>query len=148
MVTFTSFTKSDKSLVRYNKVNGAVRTVDTHRTEFDDKQYKAFIHRALLTGLEPGQEYGKVFSQKNIFLLIYIIEYQCNTDDHWSDIYRFRAVTNRTDIPIRLAVYGDLGLENEVSTPQLKKDVKQGLYDAIFHIGLSFNIVSPIEHKI
>lgn len=35
----------------------------------------------------------------------------------------------------RLAIYGDLGFQNEQSLPYLTKDVEKDLYDVIFHIG-------------
>ena len=43
----------------------------------------------------------------------------------------------------RFAVYGDMGNENGQSIPRLQKDVEQGLYDAILHVGESklFKIV-------
>lgn len=35
----------------------------------------------------------------------------------------------------KLAIYGDLGFEDNWSLPYLKEDVKNDLYDAIFHVG-------------
>jgi len=59
VVTWTTFTKSKLSTVKYNKVGGLVHTVDAVTTHLIDKNYEAYIHRALLTGLEPGLSYGK-----------------------------------------------------------------------------------------
>ncbi|CAG2111944.1 unnamed protein product [Medioppia subpectinata] len=81
--------------------------------------------RATLTGLRAGVTY----------------EYKCQTDDNWSDVFTFKALSVEADTPLRVAIFGDLGLENGVSTPQLKKDVKKGLYDTIFHIGdIAYNL--------
>jgi hypothetical protein len=59
VVTWTTFTKSKSSSVKYHKVGGQVYTVDAVTTHLIDSNYEAYIHRALLTGLEPGQSYGE-----------------------------------------------------------------------------------------
>ncbi|CAG2165832.1 unnamed protein product, partial [Oppiella nova] len=130
MVTYTTFKKADRSIVRYNRLGGPAFDVNADVTHFKDMKddtmkYEAYIHRVKLTGLQAGVTY----------------EYKCQTDDNWSDVFKFKALGNDSDTPLSVAVYGDLGLENGVSTPQLKKDVKKGLYDTIFHVGdIAYNL--------
>ncbi len=71
-----------------------------------------------------------------IFLKISSTEYQCESDGKYSEVFKFKAISNSSNFSPRLAIYGDLGHENGVSIPQLVTDVKNGLYDAILHIGL------------
>jgi hypothetical protein len=66
-------------------------------------------------------------------------EYKCGSDEEWSEVFKFKAIKSDNFSP-RLAVFGDLGHENGRSIPQLKTDVKNGLYDAILHIGWHFCI--------
>ncbi len=58
VVTWTTFTKGKVSTVKYNKIGGQVNTANAETTHFDDNEYKAYVHRAKLTGLEPGISYG------------------------------------------------------------------------------------------
>jgi hypothetical protein len=118
VVTWTTFTKPKVSTVKYNKIGGQVHTANAETTYFDDTEYKAYIHRAKLTGLEPGISY----------------DYKCGSDEVWSEVFKFKAIKSSNFSP-RLAVFGDLGHENGRSIPQLKADVQSGLYDAILHIG-------------
>ncbi len=70
-----------------------------------------------------------------IFFKISLIEYKCESDGIYSEAFKFKAISNSSNFSPRLAIYGDLGHENGVSIPQLTTDVKNGLYDAILHIG-------------
>jgi hypothetical protein len=125
VVTWTTFTKAKSSTVNYNKIGGQMHSAETVTTHFLDKDYEAYIHRALLTGLEPGLSY----------------EYRCESDGKYSEVFKFKAISDNSNFSPRLAVYGDLGHENGVSIPQLITDVKNGLYDAILHIGdIAYNL--------
>jgi hypothetical protein len=59
IVTWTTSTKAKLSTVNYNKIGGQVHYAEAVTTHFLDKDYEAYIHRALLTGLEPGLSYGE-----------------------------------------------------------------------------------------
>ena len=47
----------------------------------------------------------------------------------------FNATRAREDWSPRLAIYGDLGVNNAQSLSGLQKEVQHGQYDAILHIG-------------
>ncbi|KAI2802316.1 hypothetical protein BLOT_010509 [Blomia tropicalis] len=85
-----------------------------------DLKRKHFIHRALLSSLEPLTRY----------------EYRCGgTDSKWSAIKTFRTISNRTDWNPRIVLYGDLGLFNGVSIPRLRDEIEQDQVDLILHVG-------------
>jgi hypothetical protein len=118
IITWTTVDKSQQ-LVNYNKIGGDVHTVTAVSTHFSDSNgYDVYIHRAKLTNLEPGSYY----------------EYKCG-NTLWSELFKFKTIDTSAHFSPSIAVYGDLGYENGVSIPQLKTDVKNGLYDAILHVG-------------
>jgi len=70
-----------------------------------------------------------------------MVEYSCGTDNGWSEVFKFKAISNAKNFSPRFAIYGDLGYENGVSVTQLKADVKNGLYDVILHVGdIAYNL--------
>ncbi|XP_043246196.1 acid phosphatase type 7-like [Amphibalanus amphitrite] len=78
-----------------------------------------YVHRATLTGLQPNTTYV----------------YQVGSDAGWSELFFFTSMAAGVDWSPRLAVYGDMGSENAQSLPRLQRDVQQGLYDAVLHVG-------------
>ena len=60
VVTYTVFHKTDKSHVKYKRIDGTEYEAEAKVTTFEDEdKYKAYIHRAVLIGLEPDQTYGQ-----------------------------------------------------------------------------------------
>jgi len=54
----------------------------------------------------------------------------------WSETFLFRTLPSGYEWTPRIAIYGDLGFQNEESLPFLSKDVIEGdMYDVIMHIG-------------
>lgn len=49
--------------------------------------------------------------------------------------FTFRTLKTGPSFMPRIAIYGDLGYQNERSLHFLEKDVQDKKYDAIFHIG-------------
>ncbi|XP_062996198.1 acid phosphatase type 7 [Elgaria multicarinata webbii] len=123
MVTWTTFEPAE-SIVIFGLDPGeafthlargnASRFVDggkSHRT--------MFIHRVALQGLVPGQRYA----------------YRCGSNQGWSTSYSFWAVLNGADWSPRLAVFGDMGLQNPQALPRLQRETEMGLYDVVLHVG-------------
>ncbi|CAG0884636.1 unnamed protein product, partial [Darwinula stevensoni] len=97
-------------------------TVTGTRTLFVDpgpKKHSQYIHRVTLTNLLPNTTY----------------DYHCGSVLAWSAGYKFTTFPDGSDWSPRLALFGDLGLINAQSIPQLTKDVRQGMYDAVLHVG-------------
>lgn len=53
----------------------------------------------------------------------------------YSKIFDFRTLPLGQNWLPRLAIYGDFGLTNEESLPNLSKDVEKDMYDLILHVG-------------
>ncbi|KAM3829425.1 acid phosphatase type 7 isoform 3-T5 [Vipera latastei] len=123
VVTWTTFDPAE-SLVVFGQAPGknlphrasgnATRFVDGGRLG-----RTMFIHRVTLRGLLPGQNYL----------------YRCGSPWGWSRPYGFRALPNGSSWSPRLAIFGDMGLENPQSLPRLQREAQQGWYDAVLHIG-------------
>ena len=151
MVTFTTFKKTDDSLVAYRETGGQTFQIKHSKvTYFKDKKYKAYIHRVKLNDLIPGATYGMLsyfqYCTNYFYKLNYTwLEYRCKADNIWSNIFSFKV--HNPETPLKVAIYGDLGLKNGVSTRQLIKDVEKGLYDTVFHIGLQ-SIMKTNDQKL
>ncbi|XP_043246191.1 acid phosphatase type 7-like [Amphibalanus amphitrite] len=88
-------------------------------TPFETGSRSETVHRATLTGLTPGAQY----------------EYVVGSEHGWSDLKTFIAVPAGADWSPRLAVFGDMGVENARSLERLQLDAALGMYDAVLHIG-------------
>lgn len=87
-----------------------------------------YIHRVHLTGLQPATEYV----------------YRCGGPPPlaaWSTRFRFRTGTASSRAAVRLAIYGDMGVEGSYTLGRLLADTAAGLYDAIIHVGdIAYNM--------
>ena len=61
--------------------------------------------------------------------------YRCGNNKTWSDFYWFTLPNRGITASPQIALFGDMGFENAVTLKYLEKDVQQGMYDAIFHVG-------------
>lgn len=68
--------------------------------------------------------------------------YRCGSQEGWSRRFQFRALRNGTAWSPRVAVYGDMGLENPRALPRLQREARAGLYDAVLHVG-AFRSAAP-----
>lgn len=84
-----------------------------------DEKRHMWIHRVTLKGLTPDTRYF----------------YHCGSSRGWSSIYTFKTWKDGTDWPVRIAMYGDLGVGNARSLEILEEEVVHGLYDAVIHVG-------------
>lgn len=79
-----------------------------------------FIHRVTLPGtLAKSTRYN----------------YTVGSDKGWSPVHNFVVPSTEANLPISVAIFGDMGTENAQSLPYLQKDVDQDLYDALIHVG-------------
>ena len=63
----------------------------------------------------------------------------------WSQIFHFRTLPTGDKWYPRFAIYGDMGIENEVSLPFILADVEMNMYDVIFHVGdFAYNLYEVI----
>ncbi|KAG8539092.1 hypothetical protein GDO81_021458 [Engystomops pustulosus] len=87
------------------------------------KHRKIFIHRVTLENLKPGQKYV----------------YHCGSSLGWSPQFYFRVLQDGSSWGPRLAVYGDMGNDNAQSLSRLQKETQMEMYDAILHVGKSWD---------
>ncbi|XP_006901183.1 PREDICTED: iron/zinc purple acid phosphatase-like protein-like [Elephantulus edwardii] len=80
---------------------------------------KLYIHRVTLRGLLPGVQYV----------------YRCGSAQGWSRRFRFRTLKKGPHWSPHLVVFGDLGVDNPKALPRLRRDIQQGMYDALLHVG-------------
>ncbi len=57
----------------------------------------------------------------------------------WSAIYKFTTLKTGNSWSPKFAIYGDLGNINGKTLGRLIDEVQRGFYDAILHVGISFN---------
>lgn len=65
----------------------------------------------------------------------YVTEYVCGSSLATSKELWFRTVPDGNDWSPKLAIYGDMGVKNDVSLPYLIEDAQKALYDAFIHVG-------------
>ena len=65
--------------------------------------------------------------------------YIVGNGNNWSPVYNFRAMKEGNQWSPRFAVFGDMGVDNAVSLKFLEKEVLNGQFDAILHVGTKLN---------
>lgn len=85
--------------------------------------YLSFLHSVVLHDLDHNTIYY----------------YQAGHESYgWSDIFSFS-----TSVPDVVAVYGDLGLKNDVSLQQIQYETNHNAFQAVLHVGdLAYNLNS------
>ena len=53
----------------------------------------------------------------------------------WTSTFHFKTYPTGSNWNPRLAIFGDLGYQNEQAIPHLTKEVQHNAYDAILHLG-------------
>ncbi|XP_005108444.1 acid phosphatase type 7 [Aplysia californica] len=123
IIVWSTFNKTGDTTVLYGK-NGkptqkATGSVTTFTDQGPEKRIQ-YIHRVILTGLEPKTDYT----------------YMVGSEAYgFSDIFVFRTWPAGENWSPSLAIFGDLGNENAQSLPRLEVDAAAGMYDAILHVG-------------
>ncbi|THD24733.1 Purple acid phosphatase [Fasciola hepatica] len=122
VVTWVTTNATRESVVKYgldrldNKQSGSQEVFIDGGSE----QRSFYIHRVRIANLTAG--------------LIYY--YVCGCDSNWSPTFQFRALPNHANWSPRLAIFGDLGVENGRSLPELQREtIELESFDAIFHVG-------------
>jgi len=74
---------------------------------------------------------------ENSFLLFK--EYHVGSEDGWSPIFMFTTLKTGNNWSPKFAVYGDLGNIDGKTLGRLTDEAQRGFYDAILHVGMSYN---------
>ncbi|CAI5450098.1 unnamed protein product [Caenorhabditis angaria] len=125
VISWLTFDDTLESLVEFGEDLGKLDNVAIGRCGvFLDGQKDniwRYIHRANLTGLEPG---------KRVF-------YHVGSKHGWSPIFFFTPLAPRhsTGGGYEFAVYGDLGVENGRSLGAIQKLAQIGEIDMVLHVG-------------
>lgn len=67
-----------------------------------------------------------------------VSEYRVGSEYGWSALYKFTAMTPRSDGGYEIAVFGDLGNQNARSLAKLQRLAQDGDIDMVLHVGGSF----------
>jgi hypothetical protein len=115
-VTWNTYAPTKTSAVLYgNKLN--YMTALGSQTKFTTGNNTQYVHRAVMSKLQTDTSYL----------------YRVGDDSGgWSDVFEFTSIGCQSP---KLAVYGDMGLENAKSLPYLKEMAQDGKFDAVLHVG-------------
>ncbi|XP_013772762.1 acid phosphatase type 7-like [Limulus polyphemus] len=129
IVTWVTMNPTNTSMVEYGKIK-LTQVAKGNSILFTDggpQMRQLYIHRVILDKLKPGKTY----------------RYHCGSADGWSAVYWFTAMKEGTNWSPRFAVFGDLGNVNAQSLPRLQREVQQGMYDVVLHVGdFAYNLDS------
>ncbi|CAD5226353.1 unnamed protein product [Bursaphelenchus okinawaensis] len=121
-VTWVTFDDTKTSEVVYGE-NMDLKTVYKAKiTRFVDggkKKRVRYIHRAVISGIQPGVR----------------CYYRVGSDYGWSSIYTFVGLKERQDGGYRIALYGDMGNINARSLGKIQRLTQNGAFDMIIHNG-------------
>eukprot|EP00092_Neocalanus_flemingeri_P000642 GFUD01000684.1.p1 GENE.GFUD01000684.1~~GFUD01000684.1.p1 ORF type:complete len:450 (+),score=123.28 GFUD01000684.1:126-1475(+) len=84
-----------------------------------EKHLSQWIHKVVLSNLKSSHTY----------------RYRVGSHLGWSDVFEMRTLPSGENWSPRLALFGDMGNENAVSLPMIQREVGEGVYDAIIHVG-------------
>lgn len=121
VVTWVTLNQTNSTIVEYGQasLNYMAPGIETLYIDNGSERRHIYMHRVILTQLEPGQKYI----------------YHCGGLKGWSGIFFFRAMKYGQNWSPKLAVYGDMGNVNGRSVPRLQEGAQRGLFDAILHVG-------------
>lgn len=119
VITWNTPQPTYSSVVQYSHNQLDYIDVKGYQTKFSNSNNTQYIHRVLLSNLEYNTEYF----------------YRCGDNiGGWSNLFRFNTVPLNNWSP-KLAVYGDMGLTNAKSLPDLQQIAQDKKIDAVLHIG-------------
>lgn len=120
VVTWSTFNDT-KSEVKYGKHQMNKLASGSSKVFVDGGKMhrRQWIHRVLLPNLEFNTRYM----------------YRAGSDNGWSQMFSFKTPPAGEDWVLRIAIYGDMGVNNSMSLPFLKEDVAEDKYDMILHVG-------------
>jgi hypothetical protein len=119
-ITWSTFKPTNTSIVQYTANYILYDYAKGYQTKFVNGNKTQYIHRVLLTDLDYSANY---FYQVGDYL------------GGWSKTFNFNTPPASNQWKPRLAIYGDMGLENDKSLPYLKPLVQSSKIDAIIHNG-------------
>lgn len=75
-------------------------------------------------------------------ICLLVVDYKVGSNGTgYSKVFHFKTLNTGTQWNPHIAIYGDLGIQNDKSVPFLRKDVSKDMYDVIFHIGdIAYNL--------
>uniref|UniRef100_A0A9J2PIR3 Purple acid phosphatase n=2 Tax=Ascaris TaxID=6251 RepID=A0A9J2PIR3_ASCLU len=126
-ITWVTFDDTYASIVEYG-IDDLVWNATGQTSLFIDggpKKSRRYIHRVLLTNLDPGTTYI----------------YHVGSEYGWSPIFRFTALQERPEGGFIYAVYGDLGNVNARSLGKIQQQAQRRIFDMVLHVGdMAYNL--------
>ena len=121
MVTWSTINKTSDSRVLLGRKRFETEFIGSSTIFVDGgaEGRSQYIHKVILTALKPATFYL----------------YRVGSSQGWSNLFFTRTLPAGTDWAPIIALYGDMGNENAVSLPFLQRDVSEGAYDLVIHVG-------------
>jgi len=120
-VSWSTINKTDESIVIVYNEGEELRFTGLSTLFVDGGPKKAsqWIHKVTVYGLESNRSY----------------RYVVGSSDGWSDVLIMQTLPSGRNWSPMFAMFGDMGNDNAVSLPYLQREVGEGVYDAIIHVG-------------
>ncbi|KAG5450963.1 Acid phosphatase type 7 [Clonorchis sinensis] len=123
VVTWVTLLPTNASIVLYGTSELLSQTASGSRSTYVDggtERRVLYNHRVTLTDLLHGHRYY----------------YKCGDGSSWSKTFTFRALPDHPFWSPRLAIFGDMGITNNLALPELVREIKEeDNLDVIIHNG-------------
>lgn len=121
IATWSTIDQTPESVVLLYEDHHELEFVGTAKEFVDggEKHLSQWIHKVVMTKLRANHTYT----------------YRVGSSLGWSDVLEMKTIPVGISWSPRIALFGDMGNENAVSLPFLQREVGEGLYDAVIHVG-------------
>jgi hypothetical protein len=76
-----------------------------------------------------------------------ISDYRVGSEVAFSRVFNFRTFPDGDDFPLRVCIFGDLGVDNGVSLVYLQRAAEQRQFDLMIHVGGLLDLPSLFENR-
>uniref|UniRef100_A0A0N4ZQH4 Purple acid phosphatase n=1 Tax=Parastrongyloides trichosuri TaxID=131310 RepID=A0A0N4ZQH4_PARTI len=119
-ITFSSISHTSTPIVKYGTSNVSLtNTVTGSFTVFIYNGIVRYMYKATASNLQFNTRYY----------------YQVGSEEGLSQIFSFKTFPQGNDIQLRICIFGDLGIENDISMLPLRTAGLRGDFDMIVHVG-------------
>ncbi|KAI6213516.1 Purple acid phosphatase [Aphelenchoides besseyi] len=123
----------ENSMVQYGTQSNALdQRANARTTIFESDGVVRFMHSADMLNLKPATSYCKLIQNvnKNLGSLVYRV----GSPSAFSRIFEFRSFPDG-DFPLRVCIFGDLGVDNGISLVHLQRAAERDEFDLVIHVG-------------
>ncbi|KAI6186552.1 Purple acid phosphatase [Aphelenchoides besseyi] len=110
----------ESPMVQYGtQPNALDHTANARMTIFESDGVIRFMHSADMLNLTPATTYF----------------YRVGSPSVFSRIFEFRSFPSDGDFPLRVCIFGDLGVDNGISLVHLQRAAERDEFDLVIHVG-------------